>query len=256
MIVATKHLQHNFGRAAAGYDTHATFQRQQVVRVLQAAQSYFPERAQVLDVGCGTGRFAELARQAAHDWHITGLDVALPMVKQAAARCQHVLQAQATALPIADASLHGVVSSLCLQWVDDKPRVLAEISRVLRPGGVAVIATLGSGTLRELHATAQNSRVKLGLLPMETFAAYREMVQGSGLQVLACQRMEELHYYPSVEALLNSMRIIGAGNAGERRFIAPRAFARFIQHYEAEHAARQGIPATWEPILMVLQRPV
>jgi malonyl-CoA O-methyltransferase len=255
MTVATRRMQQNFSRAAAQYDAHAWLQQQQVDRVLTGALQFFPPAACLLDIGCGTGQFALIARQPRPNWQITGLDFAFNMAAQAAARCA-AMQADATRLPIAGASMDGVISSLCMQWVNDKPAMLAEIRRVLKPGGIAVITTLGRDTLKELREAAAHAALPLGLLPMRSFDDYRDMAADSGMQLLACQHMLESHHYPSVEALLESMRIIGAGNAQQertRQFMAPGRFAQMTRHYAAAYGSAQGIVATWEPILMVLK---
>lgn len=253
MIVAAPSLQANFGRAAATYDAHATIQRAQVKRVFALARQHFPASVRVVDIGCGTGLFAEQAAQAAPGWRITGLDYAFPMAEQARARCA-ALQADATRLPIADASVEGVVSSLCLQWVDDKPKAFAEIHRILKPGGMAVVATLGDGTLYELHTAAHVTGIPLGLLPMVSAESYRTLVSDTGLVVHSVDSVREVQSYASVEALLDSIRVIGAGNAGEKRAIGPRKFARFVGEYEARYAIMGGIAATWEPVLMLLEK--
>jgi SAM-dependent methyltransferase len=52
-------------------------------------------------------------------------------------------QASAESLPLADGSFDVVVSSLGLQFVDDKPAALSEMRRVLAPDGRLAIATVG-----------------------------------------------------------------------------------------------------------------
>ena len=253
MTIAAKRLQDNFSRAAGRYDAHAWLQRQQVARVLATAQQYLPAQARIADIGCGTGFFAAEARALQPAWHITGIDYAYDMAREAAIHCAAVVQGNGAQLPLADASVDGVVSSLCLQWVGDKAAMLAETRRVLKPGGTAIIMTVGNETLEELQDAVRRSDMPLGLLAMESFDTYRALAKASGMQVLACQRTREIHHYASVESLLVSMRSIGAGNAGEKQFIAPKKFAKLIQQYEAMHGTKRGIPATWEPILMVMK---
>jgi len=253
MNIATKRLQDNFSRAAADYDAHAWLQRQQVERVLLTARTHLSPQAAVLDIGCGTGHFAEIAKLQHPGWNITGIDFSYAMARQAATRCDASLQGDATRLPLADDTVDAVVSSLCLQWVDDKARMLAEIRRVLKPQSIAIVTTLGDQTLVELQEATKRSGAKLGLLPMLSFDRYRALARESGMQLLACQRTRVTQHYPSVEALLESMRAIGAGNAGDKHFIAPKKFAQMIQQYEATFGNTRGIPATWEPILMLLK---
>ncbi len=253
MTVIPKRMQQNFARAAASYDQHARMQFQQAYRMAQLALSLLPEHATILDVGCGTGQFASVSKHSRPGWHIVGADMVLPMCQQAQERCA-VVQANALQLPLAESSVDAVVSSFCMQWVNDKPGMLAEMRRVLKPGGLAIVITLGHQTLRELREMCDTSKVALGMLTMPTFNAYRLMAAESGMSPQVIQHRLEVEYYPGVEALLTSMRTIGAGNAQTNRVITPRQFARLIQQYEASYGDRRGIPATWEPILMVLRK--
>ena len=85
-----------------------------------------------------------------------GIDLAVPMLKLARKaggfwRPLSVACGDAAALPLPDASVDLLFSSLCLQWLDDVPAVLNEFRRVLRPGGRMMLATFGPQTLIELR---------------------------------------------------------------------------------------------------------
>jgi NADH dehydrogenase [ubiquinone] 1 alpha subcomplex assembly factor 5 len=54
-------------------------------------------------------------------------------------------------LPLEDASVDLVLSSMALHWVNDVPGVLEEVRRVLRPDGAFICAFLGGDTLQELR---------------------------------------------------------------------------------------------------------
>jgi SAM-dependent methyltransferase len=95
----------------------------------------------VLDLGCGTGeitaRLAERFSQAT----FVGADLEEPHLERARARCAAFGKrvrfevADALALPYGDNAFDFVVCRHVLQAVPDAARVLAEIKRVLRPGG-------------------------------------------------------------------------------------------------------------------------
>ena len=93
----------------------------------------------VLEIGAGTG--ANLGYYGAGVKSLTITEPEPPMLKrlQRRARDQNspatVLRAPAEDLPFEDASFDTVVSTLVLCGVDDQPRVVRELRRVLRPGG-------------------------------------------------------------------------------------------------------------------------
>lgn len=248
-------MMENFSRAAARYDTRAHFQHTETARVLDSGLMIFPHDARVLDIGCGTGYFAEMARGNRPGWRITGVDMSPGMCAIAARRCT-AIQADATNLPLKNASYDAVVSSLCLQWVEDLPLAFAEIARVLRPGGRAVIASLGNQSLPELREVAKGAELPLGLLPMRAAADYQVAIAASGLGSMMFKQNIGTDYYKDMFALLDSMREVGAGNpAGSGGLQGVRRWKTMQSLYERKRTAK-GIPATWDRLFMVLHKPL
>jgi len=88
----------------------------------------------VLEVGCGTGQMLPLY---SGETGLIGLDPNIDALNRAARRspCSGLLCASAEKLPFARASFDTVVSSLVFCSVNDPAAGLAEIHRVLKPGG-------------------------------------------------------------------------------------------------------------------------
>jgi ubiquinone/menaquinone biosynthesis C-methylase UbiE len=93
----------------------------------------------VLEIGGGTG--ANLGYYGASVESLTVTEPEPPMLKRLERKAREqssqatVLRAPAEDLPFEDASFDTVVSTLVLCGVDDQPRVVRELRRVLRPGG-------------------------------------------------------------------------------------------------------------------------
>jgi ubiquinone/menaquinone biosynthesis C-methylase UbiE len=102
----------------------------------------------VLEVGCGTGlilhRAARFARQA------IGIDLSAGMLKQAQQRGLRVAHASATALPIATGSVDVAYSFKVLAHIPDIQGALAEMARVVRPGGWVLAEFYNARSLRRL----------------------------------------------------------------------------------------------------------
>jgi ubiquinone/menaquinone biosynthesis C-methylase UbiE len=88
----------------------------------------------VLDVGCGSGWFSrEAERRGAR---VTSLDIALQLLHETRRKVvTDRVNADACALPFADATFDLVISSECIEHTLDPRLALAEIHRVTKPGG-------------------------------------------------------------------------------------------------------------------------
>ncbi|MCL6504142.1 MAG: methyltransferase domain-containing protein [Pirellulales bacterium] len=100
----------------------------------------------LLDAGCGSGQLAtHVSRYADPGTQITCCDISAAMVRRARRRLRHHairwLVADLAALPFANASFDCVTCSYVLEHLPDARLGLAEIARVLVPGGKALILT-------------------------------------------------------------------------------------------------------------------
>ena len=97
-----------------------------------------------LDVGCGEGRFCRLI--ARHVAHITGIDPSPSLIDEAKRRDPQADYGvgYAETLNFADGSFDLVISYLSLIDIDDIDAAIAEMARVLAPGGTLLIANLNS----------------------------------------------------------------------------------------------------------------
>lgn len=121
-----------FGSDGARYDRGRPSYPAAAVR--HVAEVVGADRGTVLDLGAGTGKFTALLPVT------TGLLVAAEPVAEMRARIRHhapasrVVASTAERIPLASGSVDGVVVAQAFHWFD-RHAALAEIGRVLRPGG-------------------------------------------------------------------------------------------------------------------------
>jgi demethylmenaquinone methyltransferase / 2-methoxy-6-polyprenyl-1,4-benzoquinol methylase len=95
----------------------------------------------VLDVATGTGDLCETARRAG--LQPIGLDLSFGMLAASSSTAPSA-QCDASALPVGDASVDGVVCGFALRNFADLAACLGEMGRVLRPGGRVALLEVGA----------------------------------------------------------------------------------------------------------------
>jgi ubiquinone/menaquinone biosynthesis C-methylase UbiE len=128
-----------FGSTAAAYLTSQTHASGADLQMLAAEIASTPG-ADVLDLGCGAGHASFACAPHAHS--VVAYDIAEPMLAVVASAARErgmdnirTQQGPAERLPFADASFDWVVSRFSAHHWHDLPHALAEVRRVLKPGG-------------------------------------------------------------------------------------------------------------------------
>ncbi|MEZ4468938.1 MAG: class I SAM-dependent methyltransferase [bacterium] len=117
-------------------------------RKIAVTRAAMTPAAVVLDIGCGTGSLA--LRLASAGAHVHGLDVSGEMIRIARAKAAaagvgnvtfHVGPFDARFTALAEGSLDGVCAYSLLHLIRDRPAALAQILRLLKPGGFFISST-------------------------------------------------------------------------------------------------------------------
>ncbi|MGB3339065.1 MAG: class I SAM-dependent methyltransferase, partial [Devosia sp.] len=114
---------------------------------------------QVLDIGCGPGWFwSSAASDMPQGMHLTLTDQSPGMVKEATDRCAALPftsvkgeTANASDMPFADQTFDVVIAMHMLYHLPDQRGAIAEMHRVLKPGGTLAVTTNGVANLAELY---------------------------------------------------------------------------------------------------------
>jgi SAM-dependent methyltransferase len=130
-------------RSASGYERlMGRWSRKLAVPFIEFAGLDDGER--VLDVGCGTGSLTFALPQAANVGEVAAFDYSPVFVEEARRRNSDpritIQQADACAIPFPDDRFDRALALLVLHFVPDAGRAVAEMRRVVRPGGVVAAA--------------------------------------------------------------------------------------------------------------------
>ncbi|MFO0680916.1 MAG: class I SAM-dependent methyltransferase [Sandaracinus sp.] len=180
----------------------------------------------VLEVGCGTGLV--LARIAPVAERAVGVDLSPGMLAKARERGLEVHEGSATALPFEAESFDVVCSFKVLAHVPDLPQALREVSRVLRPGGIALLELYNRRSLRYLARRIAGAR-RIGSSHRESDISTRwdttdsirralppelELERFAGVRIVTPAAV--LHAIPGVRALLGKAeRVLAEGPLAE-----------------------------------------
>jgi malonyl-CoA O-methyltransferase len=255
------HLDHDavresFDRASAGYEATAVLQARVNDELLDRVAFFGLEPEVVLDLGAGTGRGTHALAQLFPNARVIALDIAPGMLREARTKLApearfDCICGDAFALPLQAASIDVVVSNLMLQWCDDLDRALAEVRRVLRPGGLFAFTTFGPDTLLELRtawaaADAEHSHVNTFLDVHDVGNA----VMRAGLSEPVLDVERRLLTYVDALSVMRDLKAIGAHNVTASRPRGLTGRARWRRMTDVYEAMREDgrIPATYEVI--------
>lgn len=266
----TRQVRRAFSRSAARYAQAAALQREVEARLLESldylddpALARAPPRVAV-DLGCGPGSASVAMRRRWPRARVLAIDIALPMLRQARARGTWLrpmpaICADARSLPLADACVDVLVSNLCLQWIDNLPRVFAGLRRVLRPGGLLLLSTFGPDTLHELRAAFAQADAMPHVSPFASIAQLGDALVHAGFRDPVLDRDVFVHGHRDLPALMRELHALGATNAlrsrrhtltGKSRFAAAASAYEVLRRdgLSGVDATQALLPATWEAI--------
>lgn len=249
-------VRRDFGAAADTYDGYAGVQREVLGRAIDTLAQALPGSPLVLDAGCGTGHAELVIRQHRLPWRLLGIDAAWPMCTRARAKGMPPACADVHALPFSDRCFDAVLCSLVLQWAESRKRALAEMRRVTRHEGHAMITVFGEGTLDELAQSLAQVDGWPRVMPLPSRETLDNEAAAAGWRYVAKQSDEYRCIYASPEELMHALRAIGAGNklAGRRRGLTvPATFERAARVYRERFAESDGIAATWRVHTLLLK---
>lgn len=255
-MISKQDVARAFSQAAGQYDAYALIQQRLAARLLDVLPACAPE--QVLDLGCGTGYCLPALQQHYPAARISALDIAPGMLAHARALYADAftwLCADAEHIPLADNSTDLVFSNLAVQWCESFSAMLAEVKRILRPGGQFIFTTLADGTLAELRRAWAEVDDTIHVHPFPTEQMLVMQARDSGLRLNDVQCYDDIAWYADVRALSDSLKRVGAHNM-QHQYAGLGGRARLKAWMQAMESYRtpQGLPARYRVVQFQLEK--
>lgn len=247
-----RRVANSFSKAAGSYDSVARLQRavgEELLNHLGELQLGEPER--VLDLGCGTGYFTKRLALRLAPQQLLGLDIAEGMLQFARReRGDRTLWlcGDAEDLPLADASIDLIFSSLSVQWCEHLPSLFAELYRVLKPGGQLLFSTLGPRTLWELKGAWQAVDGYVHVNRFQPQWGVNDALTNAGLIDSQWTREERVLHYEKLSDLTRELKALGAHNVnrGQPEGLTGREKIQALKSAYEQYRQDGLLPASYE----------
>jgi ubiquinone/menaquinone biosynthesis C-methylase UbiE len=120
--------------ASNAYDVFSPDTNQRLMDIVLRL-SGLPKGARIADLGCGSGVFSNVLRQRGYE--CTGVDLSPALIRIAKQKYPGIefIEGDVEQLPFADASFDGVLLAGILHHFSDRSAFVAEVKRILKPGG-------------------------------------------------------------------------------------------------------------------------
>ena len=253
--ISKRKIRRAFDRAADSYDAAAVLQKEVCGRLLQKLEYIKLSPQLMLDAGVGTGEAVAPLMKRYKKSRLVVLDLSERMLAKATyhgglLRKPELVCADIEHLPFCEDSFELVFSSLTLQWCNDLQATMADILRVLKPGGLLMFSTFGPDTLKELRSCW--SQID-DAVHVNAFTDMHDVGDGLLQAGFADPVMEAETItvnYETIDMLMADLRGIGANataEGGRAGLTAPSVLKQLRQAYES-YRVDQMLPASYEVV--------
>ncbi|MEO1596716.1 MAG: methyltransferase domain-containing protein [Pseudomonadota bacterium] len=259
LLESNRDLQRRLTRAATGFSAHAFLHERCADELVSRLELLRIAPEAVLDAGAATGALAHRLARRFPGARVTAVELNetlaahMPDVGALArllgrARPIQRLAAALDSLPLGDDSVDLVASNLALPRFAEPDAALAEVARVLKPGGAFSFTTLGPDTLRELREAWAD--VDSGV-HVATFTDMHDIGDALGRAgfaepVLDVDTLELA--YTDVGALWRDLSALGARNClpgRQRGLTGRRRFAEMCRRLARDGALRVSVEVVY-----------
>ena len=214
----------------------------------------------ILDLYCGLGGSSAKFATRFPDALVIPLDPAVELLRKHAApkklfawfgKSSTRICGESHALPIAANSVDLVWSNL-LPLSFDAPAIVRELKRVLKPGGLLMLSTLGPDTLKELRAAFSQVDSRPHIQPQVDMHDLGDMLAHEGFAMPVVDMEMVTLTYPDLKTIAHDLRAAGATNLEPARRDSLTGKSRWVAVERAYEALRNEgrLPVTFEIVYL------
>ena len=255
-VIDKNRVRKAFSRQAPLYEENAPLQKEVARRLVSLIplQLRIPNsELRTLDIGIGTGFATKEFLSMFPAVRVFGCDIAWGMLVEAKKTRAILTETDVESLPYKDNTFDLVFSSLAFQWTDLN-RSLVEAARILKPRENLYFATFGEKTLRELIDSYSSAWHSMGIegipktMKFESPQRIKILMEATGFKDVEVKTDSIINTYQSPEALLRSLRAIGAGSHSKEFHQSRALLQEAFRIYEERYGSEKGVSATFEVV--------
>ena len=254
-ILNRNRVRKAFDRAAESYDEAAVLQKEVCSRLLEKLDIVKITPEWILDAGSGTGEAIRPLQKKYKKADVALLDLSERMLLKAEKNTvlfkkAHAVCGDLEANPFVDNQFGLIFSSLALQWCNDISATLAELKRILKPGGLLIFATFGPDTLKELRASWQKVDHAAHVNAFIDMHDIGDVLMQLGFAEPVMEAEIITVNYSSVDLLMQDLRDIGANvtaSGQNNGMLTPNKLDQLRDAYET-FRQNDVLPASYEII--------
>lgn len=257
-----KHIAAKFNAAAKNYHQYANFQKIAGVNLINLMRQSLNQPSTILDLGCGTGYFANNLSHYFPQAAVFAVDFAANMLHLAYdfsknLENQRYIQADFDHLPLNNEMTDSIYSNMAIQWSLCLANTLTEWRRVLKPNGLVFFSTLGKHTFYELQIASKNLNHKINYNTFLSIDEIKIIIAQAGFQEISIHSEIISLSYADIYSFLHEIKKTGANyviNKTSKHFITRQDLKQLEKNYEKFRNAEGKIIASYELIYGVVKK--
>jgi malonyl-CoA O-methyltransferase len=234
----------NFSKHAHHYDNYARIQQRAAAQMMKFVPEYLLEKEhiRILEIGCGTGLVSRNLVNVFDNASFFITDISEEMIdtceqelpEYARSRTKFFTLDGQTPTDLADSEPFDlIISGFTLHWFQNPQETLNQWFDLLAEDGCMVWSFLNRGSFPEWKTICQEINVPCTLNVLPDMELMREPLNEKYSLEVSVIPMHQV--YPSSQAFLNSIRLIGAGTSDDEQVLNVSQMRRLIHYWNASN---------------------